>query len=169
MSKVILDCGRFPLKKALEGALAGSAEADLPLVLELVFASEREIRALNARIRGVNSVTDVLSFPAAELKAGEPVRSHEHADCVEPVMGMRKGERVQKGERFFLGSVVICKKRAAEQAEEYGHSLERELCYLAAHGFLHCLGYDHETEREKRPMREEEEKIMARLGLGRDA
>ncbi len=170
MSKVVLDGGRrFPMKRALEGALFGEAEADLPLVLELLLVSEEEIRALNARERGVDAVTDVLSFPADGFAAGEPIRSAAHADCVEPVCGMRKGERVEKGARLYLGSVVICEKRAAEQAEEYGHSYARELCYLAVHGFLHCLGYDHLTEEDKRAMRAREEAIMEKLGLGREA
>ena len=71
--------------------------------------------------------------------------------------------------RVFLGSVVICERRAREQAAEYGHSYEREVWYLAVHGLLHCLGYDHETEEEKRAMRAAEEKIMGRLALARPA
>ncbi len=168
MSKVILEGGRFPLKKALAEALSGSVEGDLPIVLELLFVSEKAIRSLNARERGVDKVTDVLSFPAGNYDPHRPLLSAEHADCVEPVMGKKKGEWVQKSARLYLGSVVICKKRAAEQAEEYGHSYERELCYLAVHGFLHCLGYDHETEEQKRPMRAREEEIMAKLGLERE-
>ena len=82
-------------------------------------------------------------------------------------MGMRKGEWVQKGEHIYLGSVVICAKRAREQAEEYGHPYEREIAYLAAHGLLHCLGYDHMAEEEKRTMREKEEALMRLLGLER--
>ncbi len=159
MSKVTLDAVRFPQKKLLEGALFEAVEADAPLVLELLFVSEADIRALNREKRGVDAVTDVLSFPAAALKAGEPVRAAEHPDCVE------LGKRTR---RMYLGSVVICKKRAKEQAEEYGHSFEREVCYLAVHGFLHCLGYDHETEEERRVMRAREEEIMQKIGLGRE-
>ncbi len=168
MSKVTLDARRFEYKRALEGALSAFAEADVPLVLELLFVSEEEIRALNAEKRGVDAVTDVLSFPASAFTAGEPVLAAGHADCVEPVMGTRNGERVQKGVRLYLGSVVICEKRAEEQAAEYGHSRAREVCYLAVHGFLHCLGYDHETEEERRVMRAREEQIMKTLGLGRE-
>ncbi len=168
MSKVILDAKPFEYKKALGEALSAFARADLPLVLELLFVSEEEIRTLNAQKRGVDAVTDVLSFPASDFRAGEQILAVDHADCVEPVMGMRKGEYVQKGARLYLGSVAICTKRAAEQAEEYGHSYARELCYLAVHGFLHCLGYDHETEAEKSVMRTHEEEIMTKLGLGRE-
>ena len=117
------------------------------------------IRALNREYRGVDRSTDVLSFPSATLKAGEPIREEEHPDCVE--FGKRHG-------RMYLGSVVICKKRAGEQAEEYGHSYEREVCYLAVHGFLHCLGYDHMEEEEKKVMRAREEEIMRAIKLGRE-
>ena len=159
MSKVTLDAPRFPQKKLLEGALSEAVEADAPLVLELLFVSEEDIRALNREKRGVDAVTDVLSFPAAALVAGEPVRAEEHPDCVE------FGKRTR---RMYLGSVVICTKRAEEQAAEYGHSYEREVCYLAVHGFLHCLGYDHMAEEEKKVMRAREEEIMQKMGLGRE-
>ena len=70
--------------------------------------------------------------------------------------------------RLFLGSVVICRERAAEQAEEYGHSLRRELYYLAVHGLCHLLGHDHETEEDKRAMRAAEEDVLAEMGIGRE-
>ena len=69
---------------------------------------------------------------------------------------------------MYLGSVVLCEKRAAEQAAEYGHSYEREVCYLIVHGFLHCLGYDHIEESDRRVMRQKEEEIMQKLHLGRE-
>ncbi len=170
MSKVLLDCNtKFPFKRRLEGALTPFVDADLPLVLELTLVTKRTIRLLNAEKRGVDAVTDVLSFPAANFRAGEPILSEEFSDCVEPVFGMKKGEWVLKSERLLLGSVVICTKRAKEQAKEYGHSEEREMCYLAVHGFLHCLGYDHITEEDKRVMRHHEEEIMKKIGLGREA
>ena len=162
MSELLLDtelseAESAPLARAMETAFI----ADVPLVLELLFVSPEEIRALNARERGVDAVTDVLSFPAAELCPGDVILSSAHADCVEPALD---GET----EKMYLGSVVICTDRARAQAEEYGHSYAREVCYLAVHGFLHCLGYDHMTEEERRVMREQEEKIMGVLGLGRE-
>ncbi len=154
---LILDCEdeRF---RILEEPISEAFISDMPLVLELIFVSEEEIRTLNARERGVDRVTDVLSFPAAELTPGEPICSAEHRECV---------EQVEEGARMYLGSVLICTKRAEEQAAEYGHSVEREEFYLAVHGALHCLGYDHETEEERAVMRQKEEEIMARIGLGR--
>ncbi len=144
--------GVAKLAAALEDIAAGD-----DLSAELLLVSEEEIRALNARERGVDRVTDVLSFPSMDGIKGKPVLADEHGECID------------EAGRVFLGSIVICEKRAREQAAEYGHSVERELWYLAVHGVLHCLGYDHETEEEKREMREKEEEIMARLDLRREA
>ena len=66
------------------------------------------------------------------------------------------------------GSVVICTKRAEEQAEEYGHGMRRELFYLTVHGVMHCLGYDHETEADKAQMRAKEEEVLRKMGLERE-
>ncbi len=142
-------------KERLEGALEGIAAGDTDFALELVLVDEEEIRRLNREVRGVDRVTDVLSFPSLDGIKGEKLLADEHAD------------ELDEEERLFLGSIAICEKRAREQAEEYGHSFERELNYLTVHGVLHCLGYDHETEEEKREMREQEEAIMQRMGLSR--
>ena len=166
MPDLFIDGEEFEGKGRLEEALSGAADADMPLTLELLFVSEEEIRALNARERGVDAVTDVLSFPAADLAAGEPVVSSRHADCIEPAY---EAEGKRFSAHMYLGSVVLCEKRAREQAEEYGHSYEREVCYLIVHGFLHCLGYDHMKEEDKRVMRAREEEIMKKLGLERKA
>ncbi len=157
MSEVFIDCEDLEEvnKGVLEKALSEAVVADMPLVLELTFVSAEEIRALNEKERGVDSVTDVLSFPAMELACGEEIVSDEHGECIDE-------------DKLYLGSVVICKERAAAQAEEYGHSLAREIGYLTVHGFLHCLGYDHEREEEKNLMRRREEEIMQKVGLGRD-
>ena len=138
------------LAEAVDGLWEGDA-----LAAEILLVSEEEIRALNARERGVDAVTDVLSFPSMEGIKGAPIIAEEH------------GEELDENGNVFLGSVVICEKRAREQAEEYGHSFERELWYLAVHGLLHCLGYDHMNEEEKREMREKEEYVMQKLDLGR--
>ena len=142
--------------QALSSAMAGIAEADKPLCYELVFLSQEEIKELNARTRGIDSVTDVLSFPSMDGIKGRKILACEHRDCID-----------EEG-RLFLGSIAICTDRARSQAEEYGHSYERELNYLAVHGALHCLGYDHATEEEKREMRSLEETVMARMNLKRD-
>lgn len=139
----------------LAAAMDGLWEGD-DLSAEIWLVSEEQIRELNARERGVDRVTDVLSFPSMDGIKGSPILAGEHSDCNDC-----EGH-------VFLGSIVICEKRAREQAAEYGHSYERELWYLAVHGLLHCLGYDHETEEEKREMRAKEEEVMAKLDLTRE-
>ena len=155
MTEITLEGRFFPGKKKLERALFELATSDMPLAFELVFVSQEQIRALNNAARKVDSVTDVLSFPALENIKGKPIKSEEHPECVD-----------EHG-RLLIGSVVVCKERAREQAEEYGHSYRRELCYLITHGVLHCLGYDHEDEEDKREMRRQEEIVMQKLKLGR--
>ncbi len=120
---------------------------------ELSFADEEEIRTLNREYRGVDAVTDVLSFPALEGKEGRVVFS--------------EFDRNPETGKLMLGDVVLCRARAAEQAEEYGHSLEREIGYLELHSLLHLVGFDHMTEEDRRAMREAEEKILAKVGLER--
>jgi probable rRNA maturation factor len=67
----------------------------------------------------------------------------------------------------LLGDIIISIPKVQSQAEEYGHSFERELCFLAVHGFLHLLGYDHETKEEEEVMISKQERILAQVGLGR--
>jgi len=101
-------------------------------------------------------VTDVLSFPTVSgyLKdAGK----RELLGLTDPETGAVE-----------IGDLIICVDRAKEQAEEYGHSVRREIGYLSAHGTLHLLGYDHETEDERAVMREKEEKALAQCCLTRE-
>ena len=68
----------------------------------------------------------------------------------------------------ILGDIVISASRAAEQAEEYGHSLKRELAYLTVHGMFHLFGYDHHSKDEKDEMRQKEKRVLTQLGISRD-
>lgn len=156
-SKFYLDAEGFSSsrRRALARALKRTAWANAPLALELLIVDEEEIKRLNREQRCVDKVTDVLSFPSMDGIKGKTVYKEEHGELID-----------EKG-RIFLGSIVICEKRAREQAEEYGHPFERELHYLAVHGVLHCLGYDHETEEERAEMRQKEEEILSRMGLVR--
>ena len=103
-----------------------------PCSTELLFVDEDTIRTLNRNNREKDAVTDVLSFPALPIAAGE-----QPGEIASPTDWL-------KG-RVGLGSIVICTDRALAQAEEYGHSPVREFAFLAAHSTLHLLGYDHET------------------------
>ena len=113
--------------------------------ISVTFVDLDEIHELNKQYRGVDKPTDVLSFP--------------QFDDLE--------EEIPEVCEICLGDVVICEQKAREQAEEFGHSFERELIYLFTHSVLHLLGYDHMEDDEKKAMREREEEIMKQIGLMR--
>jgi probable rRNA maturation factor len=139
----------------VEKVLSDIVATDVPLAVEFMRVDGEEIRELNASTRGVDAVTDVLSYPTLNLVAGEPIQGALHPYDMD-----------EEG-RLLLGSIVVCKERAEEQAEEYGHGIERELHYLLVHGVMHCLGYDHIVEEDKAKMREREEAVLTRLGITR--
>ncbi len=112
--------------------------------ISVTFVDMEEIHQLNLDYREVDSPTDVLSFPQFDDLNDLP----------------------EDGE-IALGDVVICKQKAEEQAEEFGHSFEREIMYLFVHSVLHLLGYDHMDEDEKKIMRRREEEVMTELGITR--
>ena len=122
---------------------AGSAE------ISVRFVDNAMIRELNAEHRGIDKETDVLSFPLGENGVWD----------VDPETGA-----------YVLGDIVISVEKAIAQAGEYGHSLERELAFLAVHSMLHLLGYDHVNGGlESVRMREKEEQVLTQLGLQRNA
>ena len=159
MSKFYIYCDgeEFPAesKTALENAMDGFVETDVPLAVELVFVDGEEIRRLNSETRNIDKVTDVLSYPSLEDIKGQPLKKKEHP------------YEIDEEGNLLIGSIVICCDRAREQAEEYGHSYERELHYLIVHGIMHCLGYDHMVDEDKAEMREKEEFILGKLGISR--
>ena len=158
MRKLIIECEDEDFDTSLlEKFAAEDVDTDATLAAELVFTDEEGIRKLNAETRGKDAVTDVLSFPNLDGILEKPIRKADF-----PFDADEEGN-------LFLGSIVICRKRAAEQAEEYGHSLRRELYYLAVHGLCHLLGYDHETDEDKEQMRARKEKILAAMDIPRDA
>lgn len=140
---------------ALERAMDGFVESDLPLAIEFSFVDGEEIRRLNRELRGMDKVTDVLSFPALDDVKGKAVFRKDHPFEID-----------EEG-NLLIGSIAVCCDRAREQAEEYGHPYNRELHYLLVHGIMHCLGYDHMTDEEKAEMREKEELILGKLGITR--
>ncbi|MBQ6336571.1 MAG: rRNA maturation RNase YbeY [Ruminococcus sp.] len=112
----------------------------------VTFIDNEEIHRLNKEFREKDSATDVLSFPLGENGIYD----------VNPNTGAKQ-----------LGDVVISLERAEEQAAEFGHSLQREVCYLTVHSMLHLLGYDHMEPDEKAVMRKKEESVMSQIGLTR--
>ncbi len=138
-------------------------EVDVSLV------GDEEIADLNSEYRGMNCSTDVLSFPMCDpedFSVYDPVEG----DIVElpevPNLDL-PGDMGTCDQVDILGDIVISMPRAVEQAAEYGHSLTREACYLAVHGALHLVGYDHETPEDRDHMRRVEEMVMTALGLAR--
>ena len=142
--------------RAIEKAMYGFVNSNVCLAVELVFVDEEEIRRLNRELRQMDKVTDVLSFPSLDDIKGLAIKKKHY-----------KNEIDEEG-NLCIGSIVICCERAREQAEEYGHSYNRELHYLIVHGIMHCLGYDHETDEDKAEMREKEEYILKKLGIVRE-
>lgn len=116
--------------------------------ISILLVDNSYIKELNFIYRNQNRPTDVLSFAMNELAEDEP--DYESLEDVN-----------------ILGDIVVSLEKAVEQGEEYGHSISRELGYLVAHGMLHLIGYDHETEEETRGMRNLEEKIMQSVKLER--
>ena len=156
----VIYCDESELSSArigdLENAMQGFVETDVSLAVELVFVDGDEIRRLNKELRDTDKVTDVLSFPTLDGIKGEALCVADYPFDVD-----------EEG-NLLIGSIAICCERAKEQAEEYGHSYERELHYLLVHGIMHCLGYDHMTDGDKSEMREKEEYILAKLGITRE-
>ncbi len=140
------------IRKVIRTALAAEG-VDFPCEVDVLVTGDAEIRELNREARQVNKSTDVLSFPAFDLRPGE-LPSPEDAD---PGTGL-----------VPLGDMMISMEHVAAQAKEYGNSNRRELAYLTVHSVLHLLGYDHMDEGpQKRQMREREEAILAELGITR--
>lgn len=140
------------LRRTVKTAL--SAEGmDLPCEVNILLTDDAGIHEVNREMREVDAPTDVLSFPMFDLQPGE---QPDEMDA-DPDTGC-----------IPLGDMCISVERARAQAQEYGHSFEREICYLAVHSVLHLLGYDHLDEGEmKKQMRTREEAIMAILKLER--
>lgn len=121
--------------------------------ISLTFVDNDEIKELNCTSRGKDSATDVLSFPLLEQEEDGTLIIYD--------------EDIIDG-KVLLGDIVISAERANEQAEDFGHSLVREMCFLAVHSVLHLLGYDHErSEAEEKLQFEKQEEILASIGITR--
>ncbi|HEY4431368.1 MAG TPA: rRNA maturation RNase YbeY [Paenibacillus sp.] len=135
---------------------AGEAEGIDQGEVALTFVDNARIHELNLEYRGIDRPTDVLSFAMNE--SGE--------DELDIIYEVEEGEALEDVPDV-LGDIIISVTRAQEQAQEYGHSLERELGFLFVHGFLHLLGYDHQDEASEAEMMSKQEKVLAQVGLTR--
>ena len=122
---------------------------------EIVFQDGESMAYLNKTTRGIDSITDVLSYPSMEGIKDKILRPEECKTELE-------------GKYIFLGSIVLCDDKIRVQAQEYGHSEQREREYLIVHGLLHLFGYDHMNDMDKAEMRAKEKQIMSILYPGEE-
>lgn len=147
-----------PIDEQLQNLMIRCLEAaaireDVQGEVVVTLVNNERIHELNREYRGVDRPTDVLSFAMNEPGEGEMEIYLDESDMEEfPNM---------------LGDIIISLPKAQEQAEDFGHSLERELSFLAVHGFLHLLGYDHGTEEEEKEMFSRQEEVLQQIGLTR--
>ena len=136
------------ITKCIEATLKAE-QITIPCEINVLVTNNERIQAINAASRNIDAATDVLSFPMFELEAGMPPA--DWSEYLDPETG-----------RCPLGDMAISLERASAQAQEYGHSLRREIGYLCIHSVLHLLGYDHLDEGpQKAQMRKREELIAA--------
>ncbi len=135
------------IKKVCEEC-AGEYETDL--AAGVCVTGNESIRKINKEFRGMDSATDVLSFPLLDAVDGELNWDEKDID--------------RKTGSVMIGDIVISMERAGEQAAELGHGLERELAFLTCHGMLHLLGYDHGTKEREKIMTKKQKQILDGLG-----
>lgn len=142
------------LMKAVERKVFSVLGQDNFFVTDIAVVDEKTIRTYNCEQRNVDAVTDVLSFPYFERMTLPKTEEDFASDDFD-------------GKRVMLGSIMICRKRAEEQAKEYGHSYNREIGFLTCHGLLHLLGFDHMEKEDEEVMMPLQEKIMNGVRLYR--
>lgn len=126
--------------------------------ISLLLVSDEEIHRLNLEYRGIDSPTDVLSFPQIEYEnpADFSASETQGSEYLNPDTG-----------ELFLGDIIISLDRVKEQAANYGHGTEREFAFLVAHSMLHLLGYDHMTEEDAENMETKQAQALTHLGIER--
>ena len=153
MGRLVLECLDRRIKAgAVAKAVYQVTGQKANLKAEIVFDNETDMRTLNFTERGIDKVTDVLSFPSMDRIKGNVLTP----DVCKTEMD---------GRYIFIGSIVLCDEKIKAQAKEFGHSTTRERNYLIMHGLLHLLGYDHMTPEDKLEMRGKEKEALALLGV----
>ena len=148
MGKLKIECLDRKVKlKKLAKAVCKVLGQTAFIKAELVFHDSDEMHNLNNLTRGVDSVTDVLSYPSLDGIRGRVLVAEECTTELE-------------GKWIFLGSIVLCDEKIKSQAQEYGNTEEREREYLIIHGLMHLFGYDHMTAEDKREMRDKEKQVL---------
>lgn len=148
----------FFIKSAIKKAyLATFKELNLMetvFAVNIKFVSSAEIQELNKTFREIDKPTDVLSFPNFDFEKGKKEILAEDVSVEDGLVN--------------LGDIAICKEIAKAQALEYGHSYKREVCFLALHGLLHLLGFDHIEEKDAKLMERLADKILKKVKVTRD-
>lgn len=126
--------------------------------VNLKLVSPEEIRTLNKTTRGIDRVTDVLSYPYTNVKVGQKLKLKDYVCDIDPT-----------DHKLLLGDIVLCVERAKEQAKEYGHSVKREICFLFCHAMLHLMGYDHIEPEDEKIMTAKQAEILNSLNITRDS
>lgn len=139
------------INKALD-----TEEVPYEVEVSLSVVNKDEIHEINKEHREIDRPTDVLSFPQIEPEKIGYINwdGMDFTDCTN-----------YDTEEVILGDIILCEDIAREQAESYGHSLEREVCFLVAHSMLHLLGYDHMTDEDEKQMFSKQESILESLGI----
>jgi len=122
--------------------------------VNILLTDDENIRVLNKQYRDIDAPTDVLSFPMLDAKEGK--------------IEIGAGDYNLEKDSIILGDIVISLETAAKQAQEYGHSFEREIAFLTTHGIFHLFGYDHMTEDEEKTMLGKQEEVLKQAGLHRE-
>ncbi len=136
------------IKLVIEKCFSVEKLEKLNMYISITLTTPKEIRIINNQFRNIDKETDVLSFPMFEKNE------------LDEIIKLGKNEIPET-----IGDIVISVDRVREQAEEYGHSFERELAYMVVHGFYHVMGYDHMVDEDKVVMRAKEENVLNMLNI----
>ncbi|MGI5842346.1 MAG: rRNA maturation RNase YbeY [Christensenellales bacterium] len=147
---------KHKIKKAYKEIFKDLKINDENITINLGYVNESAMQKLNHEKRGIDKVTDVLSFPLIDFELGvwltpEIIEAEKH-----PQTGMVE-----------IGDVIICENIARMQATRYGHSFLREVSFLSVHGLLHVLGFDHQTKEDEEKMTALCEKVLEKIGVTR--
>lgn len=145
------------LNRIFDSAMQVTNQTYSPLSMSLQFVSKSQIQSLNLKMRQIDKTTDVLSFPSLDINCGEVIDKNNFPYDIDEIT-----------KELNIGDCIICYDIAKEQAQEYNHSIMREICYLFVHSVLHLLGFDHIKDIDKKVMREKEEQILNALNITRE-
>ena len=146
--------------KTVAEAVLNAEGCPYQVQINVLLTDNEGIREFNREYRQIDRETDVLSFPNLEYDTpGQfQIRQEQEADCFDPDSG-----------ELILGDIILSVDRIAGQAQDYGHSLRRELAFLVAHSMLHLCGYDHMESEEAAVMEMKQEQVLTSLGITREA